>query len=294
MFEGVYTALITPFAGGKPDLEAFERLIERQIEAGVSGVVVCGTTGESATLTDAERVELYRAAVRIVRGRVQVIAGSGTNGTARAAELTRAAADAGCDGGLVVTPYYNKPSQEGLYHHYRTVAEAAPGLPIILYNVPSRTGVSLEVETCDRLADLPGIVALKEATGDLGFDARILARCGDRLTLLSGDDGTALPLWAIGGRGVIAVTSNLVPDRMVAMWKAFAAGDLETARRLHLTLQPLFRGLFVEPNPVPVKTLTAWAVGGFSPEVRLPLTPLETENAAMLRRICESLEIRLR
>lgn len=291
MFSGIYTALVTPFSGGKLDRPAFERLVERQIAGGVSGVVIAGTTGESATLQDAERVELFALAKAAARGRCQVIAGTGTNDTARTVELGQAAAKLGCEGALVVTPYYNKPTQEGLYHHFRTVAEATPELPQILYNVPGRTSVSLAADTIDRLADVPGIVAIKEATADLVFGAELVARCGDRLAVLSGDDATAFPLWAVGGRGVIAVASNLVPERMVALWKAFTAGDWDLARRLHMTLLPLFRGLFVESNPVPVKTLTALATGALSPDVRLPLVPLQTENLAKLRALCAGLEI---
>jgi 4-hydroxy-tetrahydrodipicolinate synthase len=293
MFEGIYTALITPFRDGRVDLAAFARLIERQIAAGVDGVVIAGTTGESATLGDDERVTLFAEAVRVAGKRCGVVAGTGTNDTARSVEMTREAARLGCGGALVVTPYYNRPTQEGLYHHFRTIAEAAPELPQILYNVPSRTAVGLTVETIDRLADVPGIAAIKEATADLAFGAEVVARCGDRLTVLSGDDATAFPLWAVGGRGVIAVTSNLVPERFVALWKAFRAGDWEAARRQHLALLPLFKGMFVETNPVPVKTVTAWAVGGFSPELRLPLTPLLVENAAKLRKLCAGLEIPL-
>ena len=293
MFEGVHTALVTPFVGGRPDFAALERLVELQIEAGIDGIVPCGTTGESATVTDAERAEIIAACVRFAAGRAQIIGGVGTNDTAQSVVNARAAANAGADGGLVITPYYNKPTQEGLYAHCRHIAEQVPDLPVVVYNVPSRTSVSFTVETLARLAELPGVVAVKEATGNMVFDSEIVARCGDRLTVLSGDDPSSLPLWSVGGRGVISVSSNLVPDRVVALWRAFERGDLAEARRLHLHLLPLFTGLFMETNPVPVKTAVAWATGALDPAARLPLTALLPESVARLVELCRSLEIPL-
>ncbi|MFZ4737290.1 MAG: 4-hydroxy-tetrahydrodipicolinate synthase [Bradymonadia bacterium] len=296
MFHGVYTALITPFVAGRADEEgqidwpALDALVERQIAAGIDGVVPCGTTGESSTLSKAEKVEIFRRVVATARGRCKVIAGIGTNDTRTTVALARAALEAGADGGLVITPYYNKPTQEGLYHHFRTVAEQVPGLPNVLYNVPSRTGVSLTVDTVDRLADVPGIVAIKEASRDLTMDAEIVARCGDRLAVLSGEDSISFPLWAVGGRGVICVASNLVPERLVALWRAFERGDWNTARALHLRLLPVFNGLFLETNPVPVKTACALAFGG-SAEVRLPLVPLQPGTLARLVQLCADHEI---
>ncbi|MCA9540725.1 MAG: 4-hydroxy-tetrahydrodipicolinate synthase [Myxococcales bacterium] len=293
MFAGVHTAIVTPFCDGRFDREAHAALVERQIVAGIDGLVPCGTTGESSTLSDEERLQVIGDTVALAKGRCQVIAGVGTNDTAQSIRLARRAAELGADGALVITPYYNKPTQEGLFHHFRAIAEAVPGLPLMLYNVPSRTGIDLLPETVDRLADVPGVVALKEATANMVVGARIAAATSDRLTLLSGDDPTALPLWAVGGRGVVSVTSNVVPDQVVALWRAFARGDIETARHLHLKLLPLSLGLFVETNPVPAKALLARLTGLCSPEVRLPLTPLLAESVARLRPICAALGLEI-
>ncbi|MCP4436906.1 MAG: 4-hydroxy-tetrahydrodipicolinate synthase [Actinomycetia bacterium] len=293
MFSGVHTALVTPFTAGRADLEAFAALVERQIAAGIHGVVPCGTTGESSTVTDEERLGLIRTAVQTAKGRLKVIAGVGTNDTARSIANARAAAEVGADAGLVITPYYNKPTQEGLYRHCAAIAEATE-LPLVLYNVPGRTAVSFTVDTLDRLADLPTIVAVKEATADLQFGAEIVRRCGDRMQVLSGDDATAFPLWCVGGRGLTAVASNLVPERFVALWRAFEAGDIAEARRIHLGLLPLFAGMFWETNPVPVKTALAWATGLISAECRLPLAPLLPETEARLRALCADQKIELR
>lgn len=294
MFQGVYTALITPFLpDGALDLPALTALVQRQVAAGVDGVVPCGTTGEASTLSEAERLEVIATTVRAAAGRVKVVAGVGGNDTRRVAAAARAVQDLGVDGALVVTPYYNKPSQAGLYAHYCAVAEAAPGLPLVLYNVPSRTGVSFTVETLSRLADVPGMVAVKEATADLVFGGDLLARTHGRLTVLSGDDFTALPLWALGARGVISVTSNLLPDRFVALWRAFEAGDLASAQAQQRALFPLFKGLFIESNPVPVKALLAAHSGLCGAGVRLPLAPLQPESAARLRGLCAELGLEL-
>lgn len=296
MFEGVYTALITPFVAGRAEEEgqidwaALEAHVERQIAAGVHGLVPCGTTGESSTLSKAEKVEVFRRVVQTARGRCKVVAGVGTNDTRATIALARAAAEVGADGGLVITPYYNKPTQVGLFAHFSAVATQVPELPVMLYNVPSRTGVSLTVDTIERLADVPGVVALKEATANLTMDAEIVARCGDRLTLLSGEDSVSFPMWAIGGRGVVCVTSNLVPERMVAMWRAFERGDWATARALHLKLLPLFGGMFLETNPGPVKAACARAFG-HAEDMRLPLAPLQAPARAQLERLCAEHEI---
>jgi 4-hydroxy-tetrahydrodipicolinate synthase len=293
MFEGVHTAIITPFtkSGAQVDYEALDALVERQIAGGVQGLVPCGTTGESATLSKDEKAEIFRRVVKAVRGRCKVIAGVGTNDTAGSIELARAAAEAGADAGLVITPYYNKPTAEGMYQHFRTIAEAVPSLPSVLYNVPSRTSVSLDVDTISRLADVPGIVAIKEATANLVFDAEIISRCGERLAVLSGDDATAFPLWCLGGRGVICVASNVVPERMVALWTAFEKGDMARARKLHLSLLPLLTGLFVETNPGPAKALYSWMYPDTSAEMRLPLVGLQPGSAARLRKLAIDLEV---
>jgi 4-hydroxy-tetrahydrodipicolinate synthase len=293
MFSGVYTALITPFkADGTLDVEALNALIERQINAGVQGIVPCGTTGEAATLTDEERVLIFQAAVTAAKGRCKVIAGAGTNDTRRAILMAQGAAASGADGLLVVTPYYNKPTQEGLYQHYKAIA-AAVDIPVVLYNVPGRTSCSLSVDTIDRLADIENIVAIKEATADLIFHSELVNRLGDRMQLLSGDDPTTLPMWSIGGRGVISVTSNLLPERMVAMWTAFEAGDITAARGVHHELFGWFQGLFVETNPVPVKSLVAWHTGLCTDAVRLPICPLEPESVVFLKGLADQMHLTL-
>ncbi|MFN3201470.1 MAG: 4-hydroxy-tetrahydrodipicolinate synthase [Bradymonadia bacterium] len=293
LFSGIYTALITPFVDGAPDLDGVARLVERQIAAGVDGVVPCGTTGESATLSADEQARVIEQAVKTADGRCQIIAGVGSNNTATAVELAQRAKALGADGGLTITPYYNKPGQEGMYRHFAAVQEANPGFPLVLYNVPGRTNVSLSVETCLRLAELPDVVAIKEATADLAFNGELIAALGDRMAVLSGEDSVAFPLWCIGGHGVIAVASNAVPERLVAMWKAFQSGDWLEARRLHLALMPLFKANFCETNPTPIKALVSWMVDGISPEGRLPLVPFTEAGADRLRGVCRGLEIPL-
>ncbi len=280
MFRGTITALVTPFRNGQVDEEAYRRLIDWQISQGVDAIVPCGTTGESATLSHEEHNRVIDIAVDEARGRVPVIAGTGSNSTAEAVRLTRHAKDAGADAALLITPYYNKPTQEGLYEHYKKVSEEAK-FPIIVYNVPSRTGVNLLPDTVARLAGLPDIVGIKEATGDLRQVSEVLEKCGDRITVLSGDDFTVLPLLALGGRGVISVVSNVAPADMVEMIRAFEAGDLARARELHFKMMPLVRALFLETNPVPVKTALAW-MGRIGPDIRLPLCPLRPENRERL------------
>ncbi|MHB8764179.1 MAG: 4-hydroxy-tetrahydrodipicolinate synthase [Deferrisomatales bacterium] len=280
MFRGAITALVTPFRGGRVDEEAFRRLIDWQIRQGVNGLVPCGTTGESATLSHEEHNRVIDIAVDEARGRVPVIAGTGSNSTAEAIRLTRHAKEAGADGALLITPYYNKPTQEGLYQHYRRVAEEAR-FPLVLYNVPGRTGVNLLPETVARLAELPEVVGLKEATGDLKQVSDVLELCGDRLTLLSGDDFTILPLLALGGRGVISVVSNPAPADTAGLVDAFDQGDLARARELHFRLMPLTRALFLETSPIPVKTALG-LMGLIDPEVRLPLCPLGAASRAKL------------
>lgn len=293
MFSGVYTAIVTPFRDGEVDHRALAALVERQVAGGVAGVVPCGTTGESATLSEVEKRAVIGTTVEAVAGRCQVIAGVGSNDTAASAALARESRALGADGGMVVMPYYNKPTQEGMYHHVRAIAEATPDWPILLYNVPGRTGVSLAPETVDRLADLPGVVAIKDATCDMEYAGRVAVLCGPRMTLLSGQDGAALPLWAIGGRGVVSVASNLVPDRLVALWKAFESGDLEEARALHLALVPLFGGLFIETNPGPIKHLVARHTGLCTGDLRLPMVPVSPTTAAALEGVCKALDLAL-
>jgi 4-hydroxy-tetrahydrodipicolinate synthase len=282
MYSGSIPALVTPMAeSGALDLAAWEELLDWHVANGSDAVVVCGTTGESPTVTLDETVELVRRAAARLAGRRPVIAGSGTNSTAGSVERTRRLAEAGADAVLVVTPYYNRPTQEGLYRHFLAVAEAAP-VPVILYNVPARTGVDLLPETVGRLAAHPRIVALKEATGSLARLAELRARCGDDLELLSGDDPVAAEAILAGARGVISVTANVAPRAMHELAAAALAGDAARARELDARLQVLHRAMFVESNPIPAK----WAVqqlGLIPGGIRLPLTPLSSSAQAAVR-----------
>lgn len=287
MFKGVFTALVTPFKEGRVDHDALGRLLDYQIESGISGVVPCGTTGESATLNHDEHKDVIRFCVKRVAGRVPVIAGTGSNSTQESIDLTRSAQKDGADGALLITPYYNKPTQEGLYQHYIAVAQAVD-LPLVLYNVPGRTAVDLKAETVARLAQNTRIVAIKEATADMERASTIHKTCGDQLTLLSGDDATFLPFLAVGGQGVISVTANIAPKQMVALWRAWVQGDLAEARHQHESLLDINRILFCETNPIPVKAAAAM-LGLCGPEIRLPLTPLSQINREALHQIIEKL-----
>jgi 4-hydroxy-tetrahydrodipicolinate synthase len=287
MFRGSLVALVTPMTeSGDVDLVAFGRLLDWHLKQGTDGIVVAGTTGESATVTGPETAELLQIAVQRVGGRMPVIAGTGSNSTAQAVERTRAACELGVDGVLVVTPYYNRPPQEGLYRHFSVVADAA-SVPLILYNVPSRTACDLLPETVERLAAHPQIIGIKEATGNIDRGREILARCGDDFLLLSGDDATCRELAGAGAQGVITVTGNVAPRLMHEMMEAALAGDADTARELDGRLAGLHTALFVEPNPIPVK----WALqrlGLIGPGIRLPLVELgeahrESVLAAMRR-----------
>src|SRR4051812_26653841 len=269
--EGCLTALVTPFRDGKVDFDGIAKLVEWQIEQGVDGIVAVGTTGESATLDVDEHVAVISAIVKAARGRVPVIAGAGGNATTEALELTRASEDAGANALLHVTPYYNRPNQEGLFRHFEAVAKSTR-LPVILYNVPSRTACDLLTETVVRLAELDNIVGIKDATGNLVRGAELIARVGDRITVLSGDDGTSFPLYAIGARGVISVVSNVAPRAMSDMWDAVKAGDWMRARQRHYELRVLSQMLFAEPSPAPTKAALA-LLGRCAVDVRLPLVP---------------------
>ena len=286
-FEGTFTALVTPFrSDGGLDLEALAGLAEWQIEAGVDGLVPCGSTGEAATLSHAEHAQVVRHVVDVVRGRVQVIAGTGSNSTQEAIDLTAAARDAGADGALLISPYYNKPTQDGIFHHYRTIAEQT-GLPLVIYNIPGRTASRIEPETIGRLSRLPGIVGNKEAGGDLAAAAEAMRLAADGFTTLSGDDALTLPLLAIGGHGVITTTGNVAPREMVELVSAFRNGDVARARQLHYRLLPLMQALFVESNPIPVKA--ALHILGRIPEpaLRLPLTPLQKGHRDQLEAVVD-------
>ncbi|MBI5040405.1 MAG: 4-hydroxy-tetrahydrodipicolinate synthase [Gammaproteobacteria bacterium] len=273
MFHGSMVALVTPMrADGAVDDDSLAGLIEFHLRQGTDAIVAVGTTGESATLDEHEHCDVIRRVVELTAGRVPVIAGTGANSTTEAISLTRCALKAGADACLLVTPYYNKPTQEGLYLHHKAVAEAVP-IPQILYNVPGRTAVDMLPETVERLASISNIVGLKEATGDLSRVRDILDRCGDRLDLYSGDDATAGEFMLLGGKGVISVTANVAPAAMHALCVAAMAGDRATVDSIDAPLRALHRDLFVEANPIPVK----WALqemGMIPPGIRLPLTPL--------------------
>jgi 4-hydroxy-tetrahydrodipicolinate synthase len=288
-FSGVITALVTPLRNDKIDEEALRKLIDEQIAGGVDGLVPVGTTGESPTLTVEEHIRVIELTVQHAKKRVPVIAGTGSNSTRETIELSQAAKKVGADGLLLVTPYYNKPGQDHLYRHFKTVIQAVP-LPTILYNVPGRTACDLLPETLARLCELPEVVGVKEATGSALRASQILAKTGDRLAVLSGDDATAFPLFALGGKGVISVVSNVAPREFSAMWDAAAAGDWKKARELHFKLLPLSEGLFVEANPVPVKAALAM-MGRIADELRPPLYPLAEQHREKLRGMLRDLKL---
>ena len=285
MIKGAITAIVTPFKNGQFDEAAYRELIEFQIQGGIHGIVPCGTTGESATLSHTEHKRVVETCVDQVKKRVPVIAGTGSNNTAESLELTQHAQQAGADAALMITPYYNKPTQEGLFQHYKTVATQTK-IPIVVYNVPSRTSVNLLPETVARLVTLPNIVVIKEATGDLKQCAKVKELCGDKIALISGDDFTVLPLLAIGGQGVISVVSNVAPGDMAGMCDAFFAGDLAKARALHYKMWPLMEAMFFETNPTPAKTALR-LMGKITGEVRQPLCPLSTANEDKLRAVLQ-------
>lgn len=285
MLQGAITAIVTPFKDGKFDEAAYRELIEFQIKGGIHGIVPCGTTGESATLSHEDHKRVVETCVDQVKKRVPVVAGSGSNNTAEALELTKHAEAAGADYALMITPYYNKPTQEGLYQHFKTIADQTR-IPIVVYNVPGRTSVNLLPETVARLGEFPNIVGIKEATGDLKQCSKVAELCGDSITMLSGDDFTTLPLLAIGGKGVISVVSNIVPQDMAGMCEAFLKGDLETARKLHFKMWPLMEAMFFETNPAPAKTALKM-MGKITGEVRQPLCPLSPATEDKLRQVLQ-------
>jgi 4-hydroxy-tetrahydrodipicolinate synthase len=282
MFKGSIVAIVTPFKGGKLDEEAYRQLIEFQIQNGTSAIVPCGTTGESATLDIEEHNRVIDVAIEAVNKRVPVIAGTGGNSTSEAIELTRHAKKAGADASLQVTPYYNKPTQEGLYQHFKAIAQAV-ALPQVLYNVPGRTSVNMLPQTVARLADLPEVVAIKEASGDLGQMAEIIRLAGDKITLLSGDDNLTLPILSIGGKGVISVVANVVPRDTSDMLVAWENGDINKARAIFFKLLPLCQAMFYETNPIPVKTALA-LMKKIQGEFRLPLVPMAEANIERLKK----------
>ena len=283
MFRGTFTALVTPFRDGAIDTSAFEKLIEAQIAAGITGIVAVGTTGESPTVSPEEREQLIRLSVTTANKRCQVLAGTGSNATHHAVRDTKTAEKLGVDGALLVAPYYNKPSQEGLFRHFKTIAEAT-SLPIMLYNIPGRCGVDIGTDTVVRLArQCQNIVSIKEASGSVERISELRARLPESFTILSGDDSLTLPFMSVGAVGVVSVASNLFPAEVCALVHAYQSGDVKSAVKLHRKLFPLFKDLFIEPNPVPIKTALGWH-GTMSGEVRLPLCEMSDSNQARLRK----------
>jgi 4-hydroxy-tetrahydrodipicolinate synthase len=285
MFSGTFTALVTPFSNGEVDVEALEGMVEFQIQHGVSGLVPCGTTGETPAMSEAEDRLVVETVVRVTNGRIPVIAGTGSNSTDMAIKYTKMAQEVGANGSLQVTPYYNKPTQEGMYRHFAAIAESTE-LPLILYNIPGRTGVTISAETLARLAEIPNVVGVKDSTLSMNMVADVVSMCGEEFDVLSGDDPMTLPLVALGGRGVISVASNVAPGAVSDLVKALMEGDWERGRELHYQLLPLFRALFIETNPIPVKT-AASLLGLCSDEMRLPLVPMEGENLRVLQETLE-------
>ena len=287
MLQGVYTAMITPFADGRVDEDRLRGNVEFQIDKGVDGLVPVGTTGESPTLSHEEHLRVIEVVVDAAAGRVKVVAGTGSNNTAEALEYQKHAKSVGADAGLMVNPYYNKPTQEGLYRHFMTIADAVD-LPIVLYNIPGRTGIALTPQTVARLAAHPNIVATKEATGSMDIASEIASLCD--ITIVSGDDSLTLPLMAIGGKGVISVVSNLVPDRVKAMVDDALRGSFAAARAKHLELFPLFKGAFLETNPIPIKTAMQLA-GMDTGDLRLPLCEMAADHRAALEKLLREAKV---
>lgn len=279
--EGIITALVTPFTDNKIDETALALLVKIQLDAGVNGFVVCGTTGEASALEDDEYVKVISIVVDLAKGKVPIIAGTGLNNTSKTIKRTRMAFDAGADCALVVTPYYNKPQQEGLFRHYKAVAEEG-GLPVIIYNVPSRTGVSISVETVERLSREPRIIGIKEAQGSVSVIREIVSHTPPTFAVLSGDDNTCFPSFAVGAKGVISVASNVVCDLMVGMWKSWKEGRIKEAQEIDRMLSPLYSALFLETNPAPVKA-ALYMLGMASDQVRSPLVIASEKTREALR-----------
>ena len=289
MFRGTFTALVTPFRESAIDFTALRNLIESQIAAGIDGIIAVGTTGESPTLTHDERKEVIRCAIETANKRCLVLAGTGSYSTREAIAATEEAEKLGVDGALLVAPYYNKPSQEGLFRHFSAIAKSTP-LRLMLYNIPGRCGVDIAAETVARIqGDCPNVVSIKEAGGNVDRVSELRARLPDAFTVLSGDDGLTLPFLAAGAVGVVSVASNLLPREMCELVGAFVNGDLKRAEGLHRKLYWLFKDLFIEPNPVPIKTALSWR-GTILAEVRLPLCEMSAANQARLRKTVEKFE----
>jgi 4-hydroxy-tetrahydrodipicolinate synthase len=292
MFTGTYTAIVTPFRNGAIDEDALERLIKMQIKGVVDGVVPVGTTGESPTVNCEEHIRVIELAVKFSAGKIKVLAGTGANATSEAISLTQAAEKAGADGSLQVAPYYNKPTQEGLYQHFRAIARATK-LPIVLYSIPGRCGIEIGVDTTKRLAaDCKNIIGIKEAGGSCDRVSQLRAALGPKFEILSGDDSLTLPFMAVGANGVISVASNVIPKEVSQMVKLFSTGKAAAALRLHEKFYPLFKDLFIETNPTPVKAALAM-MKLIEEEYRLPLVPMNPKNWDALRttlKRCDVLE----
>ena len=290
MFTGTYTAIVTPFKGARIDEPALERLVKSQIKGGVDGIVPVGTTGESPTVNYEEHLEVIALAVKFAARKIKVIAGTGANSTSEAIYLTQEAEKVGADGSLQVAPYYNKPSQEGLFRHFREIARKT-NLPIVLYSIPGRCGVEIGVETVRRLArECRNIIGIKEAGGSCDRVSQLRAALGPRFEILSGDDSLTLPFMAVGAQGVISVASNVAPREVAQMVRAFATGQTEKAIHLHQKLYPLFKDLFIETNPVPVKAALAM-MGKIADEIRPPLYPMAGANREKVRKILADLKL---
>jgi 4-hydroxy-tetrahydrodipicolinate synthase len=289
MFTGALSAIITPFNDGAVDEPALRDLIEWQIGAGVQGIVPCGSTGESATLSHAEHEQVIRIAIEQTRKRVPVVAGTGSNSTAEAIRLTAAAREMGAGAALLISPYYNKPTQEGIYKHYKMIAQSVD-LPLIIYNIPGRTGSNIMPETMARLCEVRNIVAVKEASGSMDQISDIRRLCGDRFTILSGDDSATLPLMALGASGVISVITNIMPREMVEMVAAALAGNYARAREIHYQMLPMMRALFIETNPIPIKHAMS-LLKKCSAEVRMPLTPMSPPAADKLKAVMKEMRL---
>ncbi len=287
MFEGTTVALVTPFDNGKIDWKTLEKLLDFHLEKGTDVILPCGTTGESATLTHEEHREVIKFVVERVGKRRKVLAGTGSNSTEEALELSLFAQEVGADGVLLITPYYNKPTQRGLYLHFERIARQL-SIPVVLYNVPSRTGVNLEFSTVKDLSRVPNIVAVKEASGNLDQIMRIISL--ESITVLSGDDSLTFPIIALGGKGVVSVAANLVPQEIKEMVDLALEGKWEEARKIHYRLYPLFKVLFIETNPIPVKTALG-ILGMIKEEFRLPLAPMKEENRKELIRVMKLLNL---
>jgi 4-hydroxy-tetrahydrodipicolinate synthase len=281
MFTGSIVALVTPFKDGLVDYDKLGELVEYHIENGTNGILPCGTTGESPTLSHDEHGEVIGKVIEIAKGRIPVIAGTGSNNTSEALSLTKHAKEAGADGSLMITPYYNKPTQEGLYEHYKVIAGEVD-IPIIIYNVPSRTGVSITPETVARLYEIKNIVAIKEASGNIDQTSQILNLCD--ITVLSGDDSLTLPIMSVGGKGVVSVVANILPGEVSEMVSSFLNGELEKSQKMHKSLFPICRAMFIETNPISVKTAMK-LLGRLNGEMRLPLCKMSDEHEKQLQKV---------